>query len=289
VLAATSICFDLSVFEIFVPLAVGGAVILAENALELPRLPAGGEVTLVNTVPSAMAELVRQWAMPTSVRTVNLRRAAARRPGPAHPRPGDGQPPAQPLRPVEDTTYSTIAEVGVEGEPTIGRPLPNTRAYVVDARLYPLPVGVPASSCWPAGARPRLSRPSGADGGAVRPRSLRSQRGPPLPHRRFGPLDAGGGARVPGASRHQVKVRGFRHRAGEIEAVLQAHPAVRESVVVARRAGPGAEARDLRLVAYVVLRDRRLSPPSRRAASAAVPASSARYMVPRGVRFAALR
>ena len=59
VLAATSICFDLSVYELFAPLIVGGAVILVENALALPELPARYEVTLVNTVPSAMSELVR--------------------------------------------------------------------------------------------------------------------------------------------------------------------------------------------------------------------------------------
>src|SRR5215213_5951218 len=47
VLAATSVCFDLSVFEIFVPLSLGGTVYLAENALALPTLPAAGEVTLV--------------------------------------------------------------------------------------------------------------------------------------------------------------------------------------------------------------------------------------------------
>ncbi|HEX5718532.1 MAG TPA: condensation domain-containing protein, partial [Thermoanaerobaculia bacterium] len=58
VLAATSINFDLSVFELFVTLGRGGTVILAANALELPALPASSEVTLVNTVPSAMAELL---------------------------------------------------------------------------------------------------------------------------------------------------------------------------------------------------------------------------------------
>jgi non-ribosomal peptide synthetase component F len=66
VLAATSVAFDLSVFELFVPLSWGGRVILAENALELPRLAAAGEVTLVNTVPSAMAELVRGGGLPAS-------------------------------------------------------------------------------------------------------------------------------------------------------------------------------------------------------------------------------
>src|SRR5262249_12368242 len=59
VLASTSIAFDLSIFELFVPLAWGGRVILAADALELPRLPAAGEVTLVNTVPSVLSELLR--------------------------------------------------------------------------------------------------------------------------------------------------------------------------------------------------------------------------------------
>ncbi|MCP4663312.1 MAG: amino acid adenylation domain-containing protein, partial [bacterium] len=57
VLASTSICFDLSVFELFAPLAWGGRVILARDALELPALPAAAEVRLVNTVPSAITEL----------------------------------------------------------------------------------------------------------------------------------------------------------------------------------------------------------------------------------------
>src|SRR5436305_8867785 len=72
VLAATSVCFDLSVFEIFIPLALGGRVVLAENALALPDLPGASEVSLVNTVPSAMGELVRAGALPRSVKTVNL-------------------------------------------------------------------------------------------------------------------------------------------------------------------------------------------------------------------------
>ena len=63
-LASTSVCFDLSVFEIFVTLAWGGRVLMADNALHLPTLPAAAEVTLINTVPSAMAELVRLDAIP---------------------------------------------------------------------------------------------------------------------------------------------------------------------------------------------------------------------------------
>jgi amino acid adenylation domain-containing protein len=72
VLASTSICFDLSVFELFVTLSCGGKVILAENALHLPTLPASKEVTLINTVPSVLAELLKVNGVPSSVRTVNL-------------------------------------------------------------------------------------------------------------------------------------------------------------------------------------------------------------------------
>src|SRR6185369_13253687 len=110
VLAATSVSFDLSVFELFVPLAWGGRVILAENALALAGLPAAGEVRLVNTVPSAMAELVRLGAVPAGVRTVNLAGEPLKRPlvtAIQHLLPE-----ARVLNlygPSEDTTYSTWA------------------------------------------------------------------------------------------------------------------------------------------------------------------------------------
>src|SRR5207253_1626591 len=71
VLASTSLCFDLSVFELFAPLCVGGKTIICDNALQLPLLTDAG-VTLINTVPSAMSELVQLRGIPRSVRTVNL-------------------------------------------------------------------------------------------------------------------------------------------------------------------------------------------------------------------------
>src|SRR4030095_6487132 len=66
ILASTSICFDMSVFEIFATLAEGGKLLLAENALALPELAAKGEVVVVDTVPSAMAELLRLGRLPSS-------------------------------------------------------------------------------------------------------------------------------------------------------------------------------------------------------------------------------
>ena len=62
----------LSIFELFVTLIAGGKIILADNALHLPTLEAAQEVTLINTVPSAMAELLRIGAVPVSVQAINL-------------------------------------------------------------------------------------------------------------------------------------------------------------------------------------------------------------------------
>src|SRR5437660_9592872 len=71
-LMATSICFDLSVFEFFAPLSWGGRVLMCENALHLPTTYPSHNVTLLNTVPSAAAELVRMQGIPATVQTVNL-------------------------------------------------------------------------------------------------------------------------------------------------------------------------------------------------------------------------
>ncbi|HKV10347.1 MAG TPA: amino acid adenylation domain-containing protein, partial [Thermoanaerobaculia bacterium] len=251
VLAATSVCFDLSIFEIFVPLAWGGRVILAENALALPDLPAAGEVTLVNTVPSAMAELVRSDALPRSVRTVNLageplKGVLVRQ---IHERPDVEV--RNLYGPSEDTTYSTFARMprGV-GEPSIGRPVSGTRAYLLDAALKPVPIGVPGA-LYLAGAglaRGYLGRPD-----LTAERFLPDPFGPPgsrfyrtgdlARFRPDGELD------FLGRLDHQVKVRGFRIELGEVEAALSRHPEVRESAVLVLP--EGGEGGGQRLVAYV--------------------------------------
>src|SRR5437764_5751640 len=107
VLASSSICFDLSIFEVFVPLSRGGRVLIAQNALDLPRLAEGGEVTLVNTVPSAMAALLSVNGSPGSVRVVNLAGEALE---PSLVQQIYQQPNVQRVfnlyGPSEDTTYS---------------------------------------------------------------------------------------------------------------------------------------------------------------------------------------
>ncbi len=250
VLASTSICFDLSVFEIFVPLSVGGTVILAADALQLPVVAAQATVTLVNTVPSAMAELVR-IGLPASVQTVNLA--------------------GEPLRPelvtqiyrqsavtrvvdlygpTEDTTYSTCAERAPDQPATIGRPIANTRAYILDGLLAPVPIGVPGELyLGGAGlARGYVGRPA-----ATAERFLPDpfSRAPGQRLYRTGDIAryaADGTIEYLGRVDHQVKVRGYRIELGEIETVMGRHPGVRDTVVLAREDAPG----DIRLVAYIV-------------------------------------
>ncbi len=252
VLAATSISFDLSVFEIFVPLAHGGTVILAENVLELPRLSAADAVTLVNTVPSALAELLRAEGLPGGVRVVNLAGEALSR------ELADrvlALPQVERLYnlygPSEDTTYSTFAEVrrGTGSMPPIGRPITGGRAVVVDRWLRPAPVGVPGELCLAGAglARGYLGRPADTaekwvpDPFDAQTPGARLYRSGDLAR-----LRPDGDLEFLGRIDHQVKVRGFRIEPGEIEAALRTFPGVREAVVAVREEGG-----ERRLVAWV--------------------------------------
>ena len=255
VLASTSVCFDLSVFEIFVPLSTGGTVILADDALALPDLPAAAGVTLVNTVPSAMAELARAGAVPPSVRVVNLageplRRELVRR---LYELPGVEEV-HNLYGPSEDTTYSTGARALRDDprEPTIGRPLPNTRVHLLGRDLRPAPVGVPGE-LWIGGqglARGYLRRP-GLTAERFRPDPFAGPRGEGARLYRTGDLARfrpDGEIEFLGRLDHQIKIRGFRIEPGEIEAALLAHLAVKEAAVVTRDEEGGSKS----LVACVV-------------------------------------
>jgi len=252
-LASTSICFDLSVFEIFVTLDRGGTLILVRDALELLTLRSAGPVTMVNTVPSAMAELVRLSELPHSVSTVAVA----------------GEPLSRPLvrqiyrrsraaavwnlyGPSEDTTYSTASLVSRRGSrpPSIGRPIAASQSYVLDSHLHPQPVGV-GGELFLGGA--------GLARGYLRRPSLTALRFVPDPYSRVSGgrlyrtgdrvlVAADGRLTFVGRLDHQVKIRGFRVELGEIEAALEEHPLVEAATVLARQGQSG----DVRLVTYGV-------------------------------------
>ena len=259
VLATTSISFDLSVYEIFGTLSWGGTVLLLRTALELPERPdlrVPGAATLLNTVPSVAAALVRLGAVPPGLVRVNLAgEPVSRTLVEALYAAGAGEV-YNLYGPSETTTYSTVAPLaaGESGTPGIGQPIANTRAYVLDRRLEPAPIGVPGELYLggPGVARGYLGRPA-----------LTAERFGPDP---FGPsagAEPGGrlyrtGDRARwrpdgtleflGRLDQQLKLRGFRIEPGEIETVLTQHPAVHTAVVIPREDVPG----DIRLVAYVV-------------------------------------
>jgi amino acid adenylation domain-containing protein len=250
-LFSTSICFDLSIFEIFVPLSMGGQVIIAENALALPRLSASHEVTLINTVPSAIAELVRLGGVPASVQVVNL--AGEALPTSLAQRIYDKTAVSKVYNlygPTEDTTYSTYTLVPRGAEVTIGRPLPNTQAYILDENRQPLPIGVPGE-LYLAGdglargyfGRDDLTKERFVPNPFAKQADARMYRTGDLA--RFLP---DGNIQYLGRIDNQVKLRGFRIELGEIEAVLAKHSSVQSAVVIVREDNPG----DKRLVAYVV-------------------------------------
>ncbi|MDZ8221822.1 MULTISPECIES: amino acid adenylation domain-containing protein [unclassified Nostoc] len=284
VLCSTSLCFDLSIFELFVTLSYGGKVILAQDALQLPNLPAASQVTLINTVPSVISALLRMNGIPSSVNTINLA----------------GEPLQNALvqqlyqlehiqqvfnlyGPTEDTTYSTVALIQKGGNqiPSIGRPIANTQIYLLDSRLNPVADGA-EGEIYITGAgvaRGYLNSPELTnDKFVINPFS--NEPGSRL--YKTGDLAVylpNGNLKFLGRIDHQVKIRGFRIELGEIEARLNEHPAVNQAIVVTREDVLGSQ----RLISYVVpnsVGDRQLQDISPKALRSFLRQKLPNYMIP---------
>ncbi|HET9380490.1 MAG TPA: amino acid adenylation domain-containing protein, partial [Streptomyces sp.] len=250
-LASTSLNFDVSVFEIFGPLTVGGRIDVVRDLLALTEQSEGWAGTLISAVPSLLAQLIGQDTVPATADLVVLAGEALTGRAVADLRTAmPGARIANFYGPTEATVYATAWWAGDgAAEPLIGRPVANTQVYVLDAWLRPVPAGV-AGELYLAGAglaRGYLDRPE-----LTAQRFVASPFGAPGSRLyRTGDVvrwTADGQLAYVGRADEQVKVRGFRIETGEIESVLADDDAVAQAVVIARE----DRHHHKQLVAYVV-------------------------------------
>ncbi|AUS81136.1 hypothetical protein C1701_25470 [Actinoalloteichus sp. AHMU CJ021] len=253
VLGSTSANFDVSVFEIFAPLVVGGRVDIVRDLVAVTERPWSG--SLLSGVPSAMAGVVEAAGENLGADQVVL--AGEALPVSLLDRLGQVLPDAVVANiygPTEATVYALAWYSDGDTRPTgasvpVGRPISGISAQVLDRWLRPVPAGVPgelylggerlargyAGRAGLTAAR-FVADPHGEDGGRV------YRTGDVVRWLPDGVLE------FVGRVDDQVKLRGFRIEPGEIEAVLTAQPSVSRAAVILRRDHPDTP----RLVAYIV-------------------------------------
>jgi len=286
-MAVTTIAFDIAALEIFLPLTTGARVVLAdrETAADGELLARTLEVsgaTHVQATPAAWRQLLDSgWqGRPGLLRLCGGEALSADLA--ARLLALDGRSPLwNQYGPTETTIWSTVHRVEQGGLSTatvpLGRPLANTRVYLLDRGLRPVPLGS-AGELFLGGAgvaQGYLGRP---DLTAERflPDPLSGARGERL--YRTGDLArrlADGVLEFLGRTDHQVKLRGFRIELGEIEASLRRYPAVSDAVVLLRELRAG----DSRLTAYLTV-EGAASPPAPAELRAALREQLPEYMLP---------
>ncbi|MFF7646158.1 amino acid adenylation domain-containing protein [Streptomyces canus] len=257
-----SYAFDFSVWELWGALLHGGTLVIVPFAVsrdpeEFLRLLVRERVTVLNQTPSAFGELLRADAdLPDTGNRLALRYVVfggealdPARVAEWHERHPQDAPVLVNMYGITETTVHVTGlpltkEPAHQGRGRIGHPIPDLRAYVLDASLRLVPTGT-TGELYVAGAglaRGYLGRP-----GLTAGRFVADPFGAPGARMyRTGDLarrSADGGLEYAGRADDQVKIRGFRIEPGEVEAVLAGHPDVSRAVVLVR---------DGRLVAYVV-------------------------------------
>ena len=257
---SSPLAFDLTVTALYVPLLTGGriAVLRKEDAERaLPEALARHGVQVAKLTPAHLAtftadELAR---LPLERMVVGGEQLPAHLARAVHEATAGRCEIFNEYGPTETTVGCVVYRAAAGGETAaaavpIGRPLANTRVYVLDAAGRPAPAGA-AGELYVGGAG--VARGYGNRPGLTAERFVPDPFGgvPGARLYRTGDLArwrSDGELEFLGRTDFQVKVRGFRVELGEIEARLREHPAVRDAAVIVREDAPG----DRRLVAYVV-------------------------------------
>jgi amino acid adenylation domain-containing protein len=251
--AVTTLSFDIAGLELYLPLIAGGRLVIATEVLH--REPAAlfdlierTGCTVLQTTPSLL-QLLQGLGQEHVVRRLRLFVGGEALPLPlAQAMAGRCREFWNLYGPTETTIWSTVARIHPDvATIPLGRPIANTRIYVLDAGGRPVPAGA-IGEIWIGGD-------GVSDGYLFRP-ELTAERFVPDPFagdgtRMYRTGDLGslreGVLYFHGRADNQIKIRGYRIEPGDIEAAAAAEPAVRECVVVARTFGGN----DVRLVLYV--------------------------------------
>jgi amino acid adenylation domain-containing protein len=255
VLSVTTLSFDIAGLEIFGPLTIGGTVVIADRATALDgqrlmELIDSCDATLMQATPATWRLLLESgWEGKSDLKILCGGEALPRDLADRLLHSCDEL--WNMYGPTETTIWSTVARVTAEERPPhIGRPIANTKVYVLDRSGQPLPIGVPGE-LYIGGdgvARGYLGRPELTaerfveDQFAARAGARMYRTGDLARWRADGVLECLG--RVD----QQVKIRGYRIEPGEIETLLARHPEVAQAAVVARPDPSGEQ----RLVGYMV-------------------------------------
>ncbi|MFH8408915.1 amino acid adenylation domain-containing protein [Streptomyces sp. NPDC018019] len=255
VLQFASPSFDAATAELSMALLSGGTLVLATPESRGPGEPLAELITrhgvnLAVLPPVVLAAFPEDVTLPGDLTLITAGEAL---PSEVAARWSAGRSLYNCYGPTESTVCATSSDpLTGAGRPPIGRPLANTRAYVLDGRLNPVAPGV-TGELYLAGAqlaRGYLGRPGLTAGRFVAdpfgPAGARMYRTGDLAR-----WTADGILEYAGRVDDQVKLRGFRIELGEIESALAAHPGIAQAVAAVREDRPG----DRRLAAYLVPED----------------------------------
>ncbi|QNK61910.1 amino acid adenylation domain-containing protein [Pedobacter sp. PAMC26386] len=247
----TSVCFDLSVYEIFYPLISGKLLRLLPDALSISSYLSGCSKVLLNTVPSVVGGLLREGVDLRGVSVLNMA---------GEPIPGayleqldlSVMEVRNLYGPSEDTTYSTCYRFDAPFPVLIGKPIDHTQVYILDAGSSLVPVGVSGEICLGG---------LGVSLGYLNRVELTGEKfvaNPFKPGERMyrtgdlGRWDSSGFIEYQGRLDEQVKIRGYRVELGEIESRLVSLEGISSAVVLARSSGGGGFGEgEQELVAYL--------------------------------------